>query len=53
MLRTQDLKVESFEVQPAATGAALYTQQIVCLSPYCAPTAARTCYCAAAHAAEA
>lgn len=49
-LRTQDLQVESFEVQPAAASAALYTQQIVCLSPYCAPTAARTCYCAAAHA---
>ena len=45
-LKLEALAVESFETMPrAALAAGAWTQQIACLSPYCAPTVAVTCRC--------
>lgn len=42
-LRAQDLKVETFEVAPAAASAEADTEQVECWSPLCGPTEGRTC----------
>jgi hypothetical protein len=49
-LKLDSLNVTSFETSAVAVGTSLPTidtQQLDCMSPWCAPTFGRTCDCAA------